>query len=415
MKTVRNAARGTGREAGHGADGEPAGQRDGEPAGEPADHRDREPAGELVIEPVTTREAADRWHQIARECFEADYYEMPADPVQEVYERLESTRSDEHHELWVGGYLGTEGAGTSVVLGDLRLPMLDNVENAVVNVCTRPAFRRRGYGTAMLQHLTARARVHDRTRLIGEICEPLPIGDRSATQPPGDRSPTLPIGDRSPTQPPGVLFATRTGARPVTSEVRRLLRIEDLDEAHLSRLKDDATAHATDYSLLQWEGSAPAEFVDDLVVLNSRMTIDAPLEELDWEPERWTPERYREREQRVAASGQVVLCTAARHDASGQIVALTDIGLASAQPDIAYQWATIVLPSHRGHRLGMLVKLANLEFLRTSRPRVQMLNTWNAAINDHMVGINEAIGFRAVERWREWQLEISSATNEPDS
>ncbi len=358
--------------------------------------RERAACTELVLEPVTSREAADGWHQIAQECFEADYYELPAEPVQEIYERIESSRSDEHHELWLGCLdIKAGSAATPVVLGDLRLPMLDNVDNAVVNVCTRPAFRQRGYGTAMLHHLTARARVHGRTRLIGEVAEPMLLGD---------------AGHTSPAPPPGVRFATSAGARPVTSEVRRLLRIEALDDAQLSWLKRDANAHSADYSLIQWEGPAPAEFVDDLVVLNSRMTIDAPLEELDWEPEQWTPDRYREREQRIAASGQVCLSTAARHEPSGQIVALTDIGLASAQPDIAYQWSTIVLPSHRGHRLGMLVKLANLELLRTNRPRVRTLNTWNAAINDHMVAINEAIGFRAVERWREWQLELSSPT-----
>jgi hypothetical protein len=60
----------------------------------------------------------------------------------------------------------------------------------------------------------------------------------------------------------------------------------------------------------------------------------------------------------------------------------------------------------------MRAKLANLEFLRTKQPHVQMVNTWNAAINDHMVDINEAIGFRAVERWREWQLELSRPTSQ---
>jgi GNAT superfamily N-acetyltransferase len=188
------------------------------------------------------------------------------------------------------------------------------------------------------------------------------------------------------------------------------LRIGDIDDVHLSHLNGDAIAHSAEYSLIQWEGPAPAEILDDLVVLHSRMTIDAPLEDLDWEPENWTAERYREREQRVVANGQVCLCAVARHDPSGQIVALTDIGLTTGLPEIAYQWATIVLPSHRGHRLGMLVKLANLAYLRSSRPRVRMLNTWNAAINGHMVDINEAIGFRAVERWREWQLELSDST-----
>jgi GNAT superfamily N-acetyltransferase len=379
--------------------------------GDIAQERGRGPAddmdGDLVIEQVTTREAADRWHHIAHEYFEADYYEMPADPVQEIYERMESTRSDDRSELWLGSLVASEGisagrgiepggVGTPVVLGDLRLPMLDNIDNAVVNVATCPAYRRRGYGTAMLDHLTARARAHGRTRLIGEVAEPMSLAE---------------LGYASPATPPGVVFATHAGARPVTSEVRRLLRIDDIDHARLSRLNTDAIAHSAEYSLIQWAGPAPEEVLDDLVVLHSRMTIDAPLEDLDWEPERWTPERYREREQRVAASGQVCLCTVARHDRSGQIVALTDIGLTAGQPEIAYQWATIVLPSHRGHRLGMLVKLANLEFLRRSRPRVRTLNTWNAAINDHMVSINEAIGFRAVERWREWQLELSDSTN----
>ena len=130
----------------------------------------------LVIERVSTREAADRWQRIAQECFEVDYYEMPADPPAEVYERMESNRNDDRYELWLGclaagGHGGS--SGKPVVLGELRLPLLDNLDNAVVNVCTRPAFRLRGYGTAMLDHLAARARMHGRTRLIGEIAEPM--------------------------------------------------------------------------------------------------------------------------------------------------------------------------------------------------------------------------------------------------
>jgi GNAT superfamily N-acetyltransferase len=360
---------------------------------------------ELVLEQVTTREAADRWHSIDHESFEADYYDLPARPAQEIYERIESARTDERAELWLG-CVATQagGAGTPVVLGDLRLPMLDNIDNALVNVCTRPAFRHRGYGTAMLKHITARARVHGRTRLIGEIGESVPLERRGEP---------IRLGEAdfaSPTPQPSVLFATKAGARPVTSEVRRLLRVRDIDDAHLLRLEEDAIARSTDYSLIQWDGPASADLLDDLVVLQSRMTIDAPLEDLDWEPEQWTPERYREREQRVIAGGQVCLSTAARHNPSGQIAALTEIGVEWGQPRIAYQWLTIVLPPHRGHRLGLLVKLANLEFVRTGQPLVQMVNTWNAAINDHMAGINEAMGFRPVERWREWQLELPSPT-----
>ncbi len=335
----------------------------------------------LLIERVTTR-TADRWQRLSQICAEADYFELPADPLQAVYEHIESGRADERYELLLGCV-----AGEPVVLGQIELPLLDNVSNAVVEVTTHPAFRRRGYGTAMLEHIIERARANDRSRLIGEVCEALT-----------DVPMTI----------PGVAFATAAGAKPVTTEVRRVLRIAELDDDELTRLRDDAVAHSQGYSLMQWDGPAPAEVVDDLAVLYSRMSIDAPLEELDWEPEQWSAERYREQEKRIVVSGQQRFSTAARHDASGQIVALTDIGVAHALPDSGYQWSTIVLPEHRGHRLGMRVKLANLEFLRRSRPRVSMVNTWNAAINDHMVSINEAMGFRAVERWREWQLELPS-------
>ena len=337
---------------------------------------------DLTIEQVTTRRAADRWHELAQAAAAADYVELPADPVQSVVERIEAARTDERHELWLGWV-----AGTAVVLGEITLPLLDNVSNAVVDLVTHPAFRRRGYASAMLDHLSERARAHQRTRLIGEVCEPL---------------------TDAPTTVPGVAFATWAAAKPVTTEVRRVLRIAEIDDEELSRLRDDAVVRSQGYSLVQWDGPAPAEIVDDLAVLQSRMSTDAPLEDLDWEPEQWSAERYREQEKRIVVRGQQRFSTVARDDESGEIVALTDIGVAFALPDSAYQWATIVLPDHRGHRLGMRIKLANLEFLRRSRPRVSIVNTWNAAVNDHMVAINEAMGFRAIERWREWQLELPS-------
>jgi hypothetical protein len=186
-----------------------------------------------------------------------------------------------------------------------------------------------------------------------------------------------------------------------------MLTVSDLDDDHLASLRADAIAHSRGYSLVQWQGAAPAELLDDLAALMSRMSTDAPLEDLDWEPERWTAERYRQHEHSIAAAGRVRLTTAARHDASGRIVACTDIVTAAAQPEFASQWSTIVISEHRGHRLGMLVKLANVQLLRTRRPGVRFVNTWNAAVNTHMVGINEAMGFRAVERWREWQLKLA--------
>jgi hypothetical protein len=41
----------------------------------------------------------------------------------------------------------------------------------------------------------------------------------------------------------------------------------------------------------------------------------------------------------------------------------------------AYQWGTSVRPDHRGHRLGLAVKAANLRLLQETHPQVTTVVT----------------------------------------
>ena len=86
----------------------------------------------------------------------------------------------------------------------------------------------------------------------------------------------------------------------------------------------------------------------------------------------------------------------ARHRESGAPAGITLLCLHELRPAIAAQEDTSVLAGHRGHRLGLRLKLAMLDWLRTERPDVDAADTWNAPGNAPMIAINEALGCRKV-------------------
>jgi hypothetical protein len=90
----------------------------------------------------------------------------------------------------------------------------------------------------------------------------------------------------------------------------------------------------------------------------------------------------------------------------GRLVAYTDIFQTTSVAWHAGQGDTIVEPAHRGHRLGMLVKLANLERVRRDSPELTAIDTYNADSNPWMVSINEAMGYRQYDRLGEWELDL---------
>jgi hypothetical protein len=54
----------------------------------------------------------------------------------------------------------------------------------------------------------------------------------------------------------------------------------------------------------------------------------------------------------------------------------------------------------------MIVKIENLRYARSHEPGLEVIDTFNAAANDHMIAINESMGFRKVDGWTQWQLTL---------
>lgn len=268
--------------------------------------------------------------------------------------------------------------GAPVAALRLALPNRDNLASALVEIDVLPAVRRRGLGRALFEYAADRARINGRTRLIAEV-------RRGGA---------------------GDALMEAVGARAALRDQRRRLPLPPADPAALDRLDEAAAAASRDYTLVGWTGTTPDEHVEDIARLSAQMTTDAPFDDLQWEPEAYDADRIREIDAASAAAGRTTLVTAARPGADGPLVAFSVLFHRPDAPWHAGQGDTLVERAHRGHQLGMRVKLANLARLREYAPQVTAVDTWNADSNPWMVSINEAMGFRPYDAWTEWQLDL---------
>ncbi|MGN9776017.1 GNAT family N-acetyltransferase [Micromonospora sp. H33] len=276
--------------------------------------------------------------------------------------------------------------GVAVGHLELRFPQLDNTDNASVTLNVHPEHRRRGAGRALLAYAVEEARKNGRKRLYCDTVVALPDG------------PARPEA--------GGAFAATTGAQAALAEVRRRLDVTTVDHAALDTLLAEARTHTAGYRAVGWHGPVPEEYVADVARLESRMNTDAPLGDLEMEAEKIDAGRIRGVEEALAARGRRTYHYGAVHEATGRLVAWTMLDVSPGSPWHAWQQTTIVDPDHRGHRLGLLVKAENLRYALAHEPQLRAVDTWNAAVNDHMIRINEQLGFRPVDGWTDWQLTI---------
>ena len=322
----------------------------------------------MDICPVEDVAALTAWQTVEVAARAVDHVALPADPIEERLPLLDpvAPNAGEKTLLRLGAM-----QGAAVATAEISPPTLDNLSSCSVDVRVHPAHRRLGFGRLLLTAVLAEVQKMGRTIVFFEAPSPYPSG-------------------------PGISehLLQSVGARPVLQEIRRLL--------------DQSTVQLPDvnpgpYRLVQWVDTAPEEQVEGLADLCARMSTDAPMGDMTYEPELWDVARYRAKEASAQARGRQRFAVAAV-DRAGQVAGMTDIGVNRSAPTVGYQWDTIVAAAHRGHRLGLAMKVANHCQLRALLPACRWVNTWNAASNEHMVAVNDALGFRPVECWTEWQL-----------
>lgn len=282
---------------------------------------------------------------------------------------------------------GAPTADDVVGFGFLSMTLKDNTHTADVYVVVHPDHRRQGIGAALAARVEEAAADAGRTTFFVWAASP-----REATADEEAVVPATGVG-RIPADVPGVRFALSRGY--TVEQVERTSRLDlPVDPDRLAEFEAEARAKAgADYRTHTWEG-IPEEWHEGYAQLMTRMSTDVPQGDLDFGEETWDAKRVSVYLEERAASGQRLLTTLVEHVPSGEVAGGTSFLLQDGKPAFVFQEETIALKTHRGHRLGMLVKAVNLRELAARYPQTERVHTFNAEENAHMLAINVALGFR---------------------
>jgi len=278
-------------------------------------------------------------------------------------------------EVWVA----FDDAGTVTGFYRLNLPDLENRDRGFIGLVVDPAARRGGTGRELLRHGAERAGANGRTILDGVVV----------------------VGGA------GEEFARAIGAKLSLAEVRRVQYLGKIAPGVISGLRAEAERAAAGYSLVSWAGDIPDEYLAGVAEVFNAFN-DAPHGE-GIEDEVWDAARIRERTGSLVRLGLLRgYGLAAVHDATGEMTGFSAVLVDPECPQWGFQQLTAVVRTHRGHRLGLLVKTAMLDLLADAEPQLEWIVTGNAAENAHMIAVNEQLSYEVVPPgWNFYEIPVA--------
>jgi GNAT superfamily N-acetyltransferase len=322
---------------------------------------------ELTIRPVDPHDDADM--DALQQVYAAA--ERAEDPDAALYSREDAiamltSPGGNYFFDGFGAYLDGTMVGESIVTGERRADAL----TARLWVWVDPTRGRHGIGSRLVAH------GEDVLRSMGRaVCQ-------GQTRIGSDR------------HGPNRRFAEGLGYALANTEVERRLSLP-ADPVLLDRLATAAEPHHRDYSIRVVVGPVPVELAASYVALKNQILVEMPSGDLEVEAGQDTADELAIQDRHLIEAHRTRVSAFAL-DGTGAVVGYS-VAAVSAAYDHVDQWGTLVHPSHRGHRLGMAVKCAGLRAIGENFPDKRHVSTQNAETNDHMLAINEALGFEIRE------------------
>ena len=259
---------------------------------------------------------------------------------------------------------------------EVGAPLQDNTQIGFLEINVLPDRRRRGIGTGACTTSPRKlCRADGRTSVCGEVYV---AADGSGS--------------------PASAFAERLGFEVVHREDHLMLTLP-VPEETVERLR--AKAGPAAYEILTWQGRCPDEHVAAFCEMRTRMENDVPTGEIDLEPVVVDETRLRTGEERIARSFLGITAAARRRD-DGVFGGYSQLYLPHGA-EFVHQDDTLVMPEHRGNRVGTLLKLATLGIVQREHPGRVAIHTDTALDNHAMQATNRDFGYRPVERLHEMQ------------
>lgn len=289
-------------------------------------------------------------------------------------EYLAMTMPGERKTMWLAEETTGDAMRGVPPLGQASILLVGDI--GVVDIIVHPKARRLGVGRTLLTEVVRRARSEGFPTLGVEV--------------PGDTS--------------GVDFYRHFGFSCAFTEMRSVLELASVDWFSLGEM---AARIGAGYRIEFHAGGPPEPLFAAYAAAKAEVREAYDLGDLELRPSSYEPQRLRASMDTLAARGLKLYVVLALHEQSGDVAGLTEVVVPAQHPTRADQYDTVVVPRHRGYGVGRAIKARMLSELRSAEPGITQVQTWNAAINEPLIRVNQELGFVPDRQWLEYEAEVS--------
>ena len=226
----------------------------------------------------------------------------------------------------------------------------------LIDITVHPGLREKGTGTAVLRAMIPVVRAMGRSRIAATV-----------------RSGAF------------EKWAWNLGFRPVVRQAVQYLVVSDADAA----LWEDVPV-PVGYRLESWGSTTPERLLESYA--RARRGFEDLLPPRFTAGRDWSPQHIREDEADSAARNAECRVVVAIHEATGEIVGMTETAVFAAEPGNVTQACTAVLREHQGTGLGRAMKAAMTRRLLGELSGDFRITT--RALGDRMMRLNRSLGYQ---------------------